>query len=202
MIEQSTNATKPRLWLRLIVVILLLVTITGALAYKKTLQIQEQIAQGSQLPPPISVTVAQAQPDTWNRRIRAVGTLVAFQGVDITTEEPASWNRYTAHAMVTESTDRNGVSLPHDGHGGIAYLDVFGSALFSYDYSGECASPAWVLEGSGTYTAGIISHEVGHNLGFNHDGQEPGDGEYYHGHDNGVISWCPIMGSGSPNVSQ
>jgi membrane fusion protein (multidrug efflux system) len=87
VIEQSTNAAKPRLWLRLIVVILLLVTITGALAYKKTLQIQEQIAQGSQLPPPISVTVAQAQPDTWNRRIRAVGTLVAFQGVDITTEE-------------------------------------------------------------------------------------------------------------------
>ncbi len=87
VIEQSTNAAKPRLWLRLIVVILLLVTITAALAYKKTLQIQEQIAQGSQLPPPISVTVALAQPDTWNRRIRAVGTLVAFQGVDITTEE-------------------------------------------------------------------------------------------------------------------
>ena len=85
--EQSSNAAKPRLWLRLIMVILLLVTITGALAYKKTLQIQEQIAQGSQLPPPISVTVAQARPDTWNRRIRAVGTLVAFQGVDITTEE-------------------------------------------------------------------------------------------------------------------
>ncbi len=87
VIEQSTNAAKPRLWLRLIVVILLLVTITAALAYKKNLQIQEQIAQGSQLPPPISVTVALAQPDTWNRRIRAVGTLVAFQGVDITTEE-------------------------------------------------------------------------------------------------------------------
>lgn len=87
MIEQSNNAAKPRLWLRLIVVVLLLITITGALAYMKTLQIQEQIAQGSQLPPPISVTVAQAQPDTWKRRIRAVGTLVAFQGVDITTEE-------------------------------------------------------------------------------------------------------------------
>ncbi|MFZ9038209.1 MAG: efflux RND transporter periplasmic adaptor subunit [Gammaproteobacteria bacterium] len=77
----------PRLWLRLVIVVLLLVAITGAFAYKKTLQIQEQIAQGSQLPPPISVTVAQARPDTWNRRVRAVGTLVAFQGVDITTEE-------------------------------------------------------------------------------------------------------------------
>jgi membrane fusion protein (multidrug efflux system) len=76
--DQPSNAPKPRLWLRLIVVVLLLVAITGALAYKKTL---------SQLPPPISVTVAQARPDTWNRRVRAVGTLVAFQGVDITTEE-------------------------------------------------------------------------------------------------------------------
>jgi membrane fusion protein (multidrug efflux system) len=74
-------------WKIPVVVVLLLVAITGALAYKKTLQIQEQIAQGSQLPPPISVTVAQARPDTWNRRVRAVGTLVAFQGVDITTEE-------------------------------------------------------------------------------------------------------------------
>ena len=87
MTDEPSNAPKPRLWLRLIVVVLLLVAITGALAYKKTLQIQEQIAQGSQLPPPISVTVAQARPDTWNRRVRAVGTLVAFQGVDITTEE-------------------------------------------------------------------------------------------------------------------
>ncbi len=87
MTDQPSNAPKPRLWLRLVVVVLLLVAITGALAYKKTLQIQEQIAQGSQLPPPISVTVAQARPDTWNRRVRAVGTLVAFQGVDITTEE-------------------------------------------------------------------------------------------------------------------
>jgi hypothetical protein len=52
--DQPSNAPKPRLWLRLIVVVLLLVAITGALAYKKTLQIQEQIAQGSQLPPPIS----------------------------------------------------------------------------------------------------------------------------------------------------
>ena len=59
---------------------------SGALGYKKFLQIQEQIAQGSHAPPPISVTVAQAETAQWERRIRAVGTLVAFQGVDVTTE--------------------------------------------------------------------------------------------------------------------
>jgi len=59
---------------------------SGALGYKKFLQIQEQIAQGSQVPPPISVTVAQAETAQWERRIRAIGTLVAFQGVDVTTE--------------------------------------------------------------------------------------------------------------------
>jgi membrane fusion protein (multidrug efflux system) len=85
--DQSSAAPKPRLWLRILAVIMLLVALAGVLAYKKTLQIQEQIAQGSQVPPPISVTVAEAMSDQWNRRLRAVGTLVAYQGVDITTEE-------------------------------------------------------------------------------------------------------------------
>ncbi len=85
--DHSAAAPKPRLWLRIIVVIMLLLALTGVLAYQKSLQIQEQIAQGSQLPPPISVTVAEARSAQWNRRIRAVGTLVAYQGVNITTEE-------------------------------------------------------------------------------------------------------------------
>ncbi len=85
--DHSTEAPKPRLWLRIIVVIMLLLALTGVLAYQKSLQIQEQIAQGSQLPPPISVTVAEARSAQWNRRVRAVGTLVAYQGVNITTEE-------------------------------------------------------------------------------------------------------------------
>ena len=59
---------------------------SGALGYKKFLEIQEQIAQGSQVPPPISVTVAEAKTEQWERRIKAIGTLVAFQGVDVTTE--------------------------------------------------------------------------------------------------------------------
>lgn len=85
--DHSAEAPKPRLWLRIIVVIMLLLALTGVLAYQKSLQIQQQIAQGSQVPPPISVTVAEARSAQWNRRVRAVGTLVAYQGVNITTEE-------------------------------------------------------------------------------------------------------------------
>jgi len=68
-------------------VLLLLVALTGVLGYKKFLQIQVQIEQGSQAPPPISVTVATAEIGIWNRHIKAIGNLVAYQGVHITTEE-------------------------------------------------------------------------------------------------------------------
>ncbi len=67
-------------------VVLLLAALVGALGYKKFLQIQQQIAQGSQAPPPISVTVATAEKEQWERQVKAIGNLVAFQGVDITTE--------------------------------------------------------------------------------------------------------------------
>lgn len=77
---------KPRLWLRLLLVLLLIAAISGALGYQKYLQIQQQIAQGKQVPPPISVTAAEATPAQWKRRVRAIGSLVAFQGVDVTTE--------------------------------------------------------------------------------------------------------------------
>jgi membrane fusion protein (multidrug efflux system) len=77
---------KPRLWLRLLLVLLLVAAIAGTLGYYKFLQIQVQIEQGSQLPPPISVTVASAEPAQWDRRIHAIGSLVAFQGVNVTTE--------------------------------------------------------------------------------------------------------------------
>jgi len=84
--EQTINRPKPRLWLRLLIVVLLIAALTGALAYQKTVEIQAQIAQGSQPPPPISVTVAEARAGEWNQRIKAIGTLVAYQGVDITSE--------------------------------------------------------------------------------------------------------------------
>ncbi len=86
MSDTPISPRRPRLWLRLLLVLLLLAATAGVLAFFKVQQIQAQIAQGSQEPPPISVTVARAEPAVWNRRVKAIGTLVAFQGVDITTE--------------------------------------------------------------------------------------------------------------------
>ncbi len=86
MTDTTDEPPRPRLWLRLLLILLLLTGLTVALGYVKYGQIQAQIAQGSQQPPPISVNVATAVGDQWNRRIRAIGTLVAHQGVDITTE--------------------------------------------------------------------------------------------------------------------
>jgi len=83
---QTTKTTRPRLWLRILLVLLLLAALGGSLAYKKISQIQQQIAMGSQLPPPISVTVATAVEEQWERQVKAIGNLVAFQGVNITTE--------------------------------------------------------------------------------------------------------------------
>ncbi len=85
MSDQPT-IRKPRLWLRLFLLLLFVAAMVAGLAYQKYLQIQQQIAQGSQVPPPISVTVATAEEAMWESRVAAIGSLVAFQGVNVTTE--------------------------------------------------------------------------------------------------------------------
>jgi membrane fusion protein (multidrug efflux system) len=67
-------------------VLLLLAAIAGSLAYIKYLQFGEMAAQGSTPPPPISVTVAEAQVRQWQRQLPAIGTLVSSQAVEITSE--------------------------------------------------------------------------------------------------------------------
>ena len=84
--SEQASTRKPRLWLWLLLVLLLVAAMVGSLAYQKYSQIQQQIAQGSQVPPPISVTVAKAKAAMWESRVAAIGSLVAFQGVDVTTE--------------------------------------------------------------------------------------------------------------------
>ncbi len=146
--------------------------------------------------------------DTEQRYIREMWERVAedyaVYDVDVTTEQPSSWNQNTAHALITPTTDANGVQCPHYGAGGIAYVGVFGQAQFSYN-DADCYSPAWVkpMAGSGCYdsTAEAASHELGHNLGLNHDGTITS--EYYSGHSIGSISWAPIMGTAyGKNMSQ
>jgi membrane fusion protein (multidrug efflux system) len=82
----QTTARKPRLFLRIFIVLILMAAIAASLGYKKYLQIGVLTTQGSVQPPPTNVTVASAESAKWNKRIKAAGTLVASQGVDLSTE--------------------------------------------------------------------------------------------------------------------
>jgi hypothetical protein len=148
-----------------------------------------------------SVIEQQAMRTIWER----VAEDYAPFDIDVTTEQPLTWNRYTGHVLITPETDRNGVECPHFNAGGVAFVDVFGEPEYSYDFAGECYSPAWVLNYESPiapeYEAEAATHEMGHNLALSHDGTKRDP--YYSGHENGSISWGPIMGTGyDRNVSQ
>ena len=135
--------------------------------------------------------------DIWHR----VAEDLAPFDIDVTTEEPADFDPYTGHVLITASTQSGGGDMPHPDAGGVAYVNVFGR----YDYHTRY-SPALVYfdnlgNGVEHYVAEASSHEFGHNLGLSHDGTSTTG--YYTGHGNGVVSWAPIMGVGYyQNVTQ
>src|SRR5690606_4306730 len=71
-----------RMWLMLGAVALVVL----ALGLYKGLSIYRMMQTFAQPKPPISVAAATAQEQPWQRQIPAIGTLKAFQGVDLTTE--------------------------------------------------------------------------------------------------------------------
>jgi hypothetical protein len=153
----------------------------------------------------------------WMKRVwqRVAEDYAAFD-VDVTTDTAYDPDIYTGNKdnvgwlLICETIDNNGVALPHNGSGGVAYVGVFGSSSYSPTYQ-----PAWVSSTNGGGNEAIIaeaaSHEMGHNMGLSHDGgpdpdpnnPNDGNGTYYGGHGTGDVSWGPIMGTGyNRNVSQ
>jgi len=71
--------------LRLFLVLLFLAAVLGGVFGWKYMQMQQQAAMGGPPPPPV-VAAAEVTEDAWQPRLRAVGTLVATQGIFVTNE--------------------------------------------------------------------------------------------------------------------
>ncbi len=117
--------------------------------------------------------------------------------VDVTTEDPGA-----AGLIKTDAADAaygtrvciGGSSMDwfKSSAGGVAYIGAF-----NWNTDTPCyIFPAQLGNGAEKYVAEATSHEIGHTLGLNHDGQLANGStpavEYYGGH----ADWAPIMGTG------
>ena len=147
-------------------------------------------------------TFSQAERDVVQEVWQRVSEDFAPFDVDVTTADPGaaalarssdSDGVYGVRALITPSTDAQ-QKVCGGFSSGCAYIGTFD------EVDGETHEPAWIfpqMNYSTVQLADTVSHEVGHNLGLEHDGGG-GDGEYYRGHN----GWAPIMGSGDHPISQ
>ena len=121
--------------------------------------------------------------------------------VDVTTQDPGDavlGTAYGTRALVSQDAGAWD-ALCDQQCGGIAYIGVFdlpvgdGHAYYQ---------PAWIFTGgSGDDPKGIaeaLTHEVGHNMGLDHDGTGyggPGNINTQQGYYQGHADWAPIMGA-------
>lgn len=115
--------------------------------------------------------------DIWHR----VAEDLAPFNIDVTTEDPSTFDRYTGLILVTHSQDATGVAMPHSGAGGVACVNVFGASNYHSYYSPALVYYNNLGGGVETYVAEASTHEFGHNLGLSHDGTTTGT-TYYAGH--------------------
>jgi hypothetical protein len=130
--------------------------------------------------------------DVWRRMAEDF----APYDIDVTTQEPATYNSNVGHIVVSYKADANGNLIYNCGCGGVAYVGVFGNSFYQ---------PGLVfIDGVGTGAHNIAeaaSHEFGHNLSLSHDGTASVG--YYTGHGPVPVDWAPIMGVGYyRNVTQ
>ncbi|GIZ13624.1 efflux RND transporter periplasmic adaptor subunit [Pseudomonas sp. NCCP-436] len=71
---------------RMLIMLGVALVVLLALAAYKGLSIYQQIQMFSAPPPPIKVSAVHAQEQPWQQRLAAIGTLKAFQGVDLSAE--------------------------------------------------------------------------------------------------------------------
>jgi PKD repeat protein len=123
-----------------------------------------------------------------------INVTTADPGFDALARSDAADNEYGSRALITPNTaylDASYVTSSGQiyscGCGGVAYVGVFGR-------TSQDGQPALVFNNSVNGAGEAITHEVGHNLGLNHDGTSTVG--YYQGHGTGETGWAPIMGVG------
>jgi PKD repeat protein len=111
--------------------------------------------------------------------------------VDVTTEDPGA----AGLSRSTNSDTTFGVRVCIGGSSMTWYREPAGGVAYMGSFNWNTDTPCFIfsdeLSAVEKYVAEAVSHEVGHSLGLNHDGQTDGN-EYYYGHAN----WAPIMGVG------
>lgn len=140
-----------------------------------------------------SATFSNAERDVIQSVWQRVSEDYAPFDVDVTTADPGPSGlvkdfdgdpTFGTRALVTPS-EAAIQGLCGGGCGGIAFIGTYGIGSAQYQ-------PAWIFPQALSYDtkaiAEAVSHEVGHNLGLEHDGA-PGE-TYYQGQG----SWAPIMG--------
>ncbi|MGI8964822.1 MAG: biotin/lipoyl-binding protein, partial [Limisphaerales bacterium] len=81
---------------KIFVAIILVLVVLGVLGGIKFLQIRTLQAKGkSFVPPPETVSSAVAREESWQETLSAVGSLMAVQGVNVTTEIPGTVREIT-----------------------------------------------------------------------------------------------------------
>ncbi len=123
--------------------------------------------------------------------------------VDVTTEAPSVADLINTGAGDTKWGMRVliGVSTPSPaaGAGGVAFLGSFGSYGGAFGTTDDIPCFAFSdAQGNDSFVIYLTcTHETGHTLGLNHDGELPDltFSSYYGGHGNGPTGWGAFMGA-------
>ncbi|MFY8275387.1 M12 family metallo-peptidase [Pseudoalteromonas sp. SSDWG2] len=144
--------------------------------------------------------------DSERARIHEIWTRMAddFAAFDInvTTQAPATFGPNTGWVLFTKDTDANGIAMPSQGAGGVAYVNVWGRSDYT-KYQPAFAYYNRLASGAANTMAEAGSHELGHNLGLSHDGTSTTSYFSGLGENLDVNSWAPIMGNSyRKNITQ